>query len=79
MAPELFAANATTMPIVGYPPAVRNAARAKTCAKNAKLLLAGKAPVAHVDKEMPKAAERPMMVNMGHGVGGYGLFDSSFT
>jgi len=69
--PEIFGVNVTTQPLLGHPVSSRVTAQARTCAANAKLLLEGKAPKPHVDKEGPPVMKAPMNIKIGHGPGGY--------
>lgn len=77
--PEIFGVNVTTVPLLGHPVASRVTAQAKTCVKNAKLLLEGKPPQPHKDKESPPPMERPLSIKIGHGRGGYMIWDESFV
>jgi NADH dehydrogenase FAD-containing subunit len=73
--PEIFGVNITTIPLTGHPVSSRVTAQAKTCAKNAKRFLDGKSVLPHVDKEGPPPLARPMNIKIGHGKGGYMIFD----
>eukprot|EP00403_Amphidinium_massartii_P011975 CAMPEP_0178424244 /NCGR_PEP_ID=MMETSP0689_2-20121128/28109_1 /TAXON_ID=160604 /ORGANISM="Amphidinium massartii, Strain CS-259" /LENGTH=423 /DNA_ID=CAMNT_0020045873 /DNA_START=74 /DNA_END=1345 /DNA_ORIENTATION=+ len=68
---EIFGAVVTTVPLGGHPISSRATAQAKTCAKNALLALKGAPAQKHVDKEGPPPMKGPMNVKIGHGKGGY--------
>mmetsp|Transcript_54148 Transcript_54148/g.99990 ORF Transcript_54148/g.99990 Transcript_54148/m.99990 type:complete len:424 (-) Transcript_54148:61-1332(-) len=72
--PEIFGCAVTTVPLGGHPISMRVTAQSKTCAKNALLVVKGKAPTKHVDKEMNLKV--PMNIKIGHGKGGYLIWNS---
>lgn len=71
--PEILGINVTTVTTTVQPVIAVMTARAKTCAMNAKLILDGKPPVPH--KHSGPAMERPPTVKIGHGRGGYMIWD----
>jgi len=77
--PEIFGVGVTTQPLVGHPVSARITAQSKTCVKNVKLLVNGKQPEPHKDKESPPGHEGqlPMNVKIGHGKGGYLIWDAT--
>ena len=74
--PSLFGTNTTSFVLVGHPITSRVAAAAGTCAKNALLHAAGNPVKPHVDKEEPAPLPRPMNIKIGHGPGGYMIWDT---
>lgn len=74
--PEIFGCSVTTVPLGGHPISSRVTAQAKTCAKNALLKLKDANPVKHVDKEGPPPMAGPMNVKIGHGKGGYLIWNN---
>lgn len=73
--PDIFGVGVTSIPLLGHPVSARMTAQAKTCVKNALHVLEGKAVVPHVDKESPPPSALPMTVKIGHGKGGYMIWD----
>jgi len=73
--PSIFGVNTTTHQLVGHPIGMRVGAAAVTCAKNAVRHLREQPPLPHVDKEMPGPLPYPMNIKIGHGKGGYMIWD----
>lgn len=80
--PNIFGVGVTTQPLLGHPVSCRVAAQAKTCARNAKLIVQGKSAEKHVDKESPPAVSDgfgginvPLTIKIGHGPKGYMIWN----
>ena len=77
--PEIFGAGITNMPQLGHPISARLPAEGITCATNAIKFLNG-TPNAelkpHADGLMPPVLPRPVAIKIGHGKGGYAIWDA---
>ena len=74
--PSLFGTNTTSLQLVGHPIISRVEAAAATCAKNALLHVSGKPVQPHVDRGAPSPLLRPLNIKIGHGPGGYMIWDT---
>lgn len=74
--PELFGVNTTNQPLGGHPVSSRVTAQAKTCAANALRVVNGESAQPHKDGEAPPALPGPMNIKVGHGVGGYLIWNA---
>ena len=74
--PTLFGTNTTNLELKGHPITSRVKAAATTAVRNAELVINGKPPTAHKDSEPPTPLPRPMNIKIGHGKGGYMIWDT---